>query len=104
MPDQFYQDVYDLVKLIPKGRVCSYGVIARALGHPQWSRRVGYALNQCPPDVPAHRVLNRKGLLSGKHHFGEGIMQQLLESEGVKVVDDQAVDFEQLFWNPDIEI
>jgi len=102
--NDFYQDVFDLVRLIPKGKVTSYGAIARYLGSASASRMVGWAMNashkQLPP-VPAHRVVNRNGMLSGKMHFpSPDAMQSLLEAEGVKVVDDQIVNFQQHFWNP----
>lgn len=104
----FFEDVFDVVRLIPKGRVTSYGAIARYLGAVRSSRVVGYAMNashaQIPP-VPAHRVLNRIGMLTGKHHFGSPEqMQQLLESEGVRVTDDRVVDFDSLFWDPAVEL
>jgi methylated-DNA-protein-cysteine methyltransferase-like protein len=96
--------VYEVTKKIPYGRVTSYGAIARFLGSPQSSRLVGYALNNChtlPGFIPAHRVVNRKGLLTGKHHFGgETVMQQLLKNEGIQVEDDQIVDVEKFFWDP----
>lgn len=106
--DSFFDQVYEVTKLIPYGRVTSYGAIARYLGTARSSRMVGWALNNChtlPEFIPAHRVVNRKGMLSGKHHFGGGnVMQQLLENEGVKIVDDQIVDFEKLFWDPAKEL
>ena len=102
--DSFFQKVYETVKLIPAGRVTSYGAIAKALGTARSARMVGWAMNASHnlEDVPAHRVVNRKGLLTGKHHFeGTNLMQQLLESEGVKVVDNQIVDFQKHFWEPE---
>ncbi|TBV28035.1 cysteine methyltransferase [Meridianimaribacter sp. CL38] len=98
----FFDKVYEVAKLIPYGRVTSYGAIAKYLGAPRSSRMVGYAMNgSSGKDVPAHRVLNRNGLLTGKHHFdGTNLMQQLLESEGVKVKDNQVQDFKKLFWDP----
>ena len=99
----FFRDVYDVVRLIPKGRVTSYGSIAKYLGSAQSSRMVGWAMNASHrlPDVPAHRVLNRNGLLTGKHHFSDANeMQRLLESEGIVVKDDQVQDFIVLFWDP----
>jgi len=103
LPPDFYDRVYDVVRQIPEGRVTSYGAIAKALGATRASRVVGYAMNvaHSRPDVPAHRVVNRLGVLTGKHHFG-GInaMEQLLEAEGVTVVDDQIQNFDQHFWNP----
>src|SRR5262245_1816016 len=101
---KFFDDVYAVVRLIPKGRVTSYGAIAKYLGSAQSSRMVVYAMNgahRVLPKIPAHRVVNRNGLLSGKHHFPtEQSMQKLLEKEGVKVKDDQIVNFEKLFWDP----
>jgi methylated-DNA-protein-cysteine methyltransferase-like protein len=100
----FFENVYDVVRQIPKGRVTSYGAIAKYLGTGRSARMVGYAMNasalQVPP-VPAHRVLNRNGMLTGKHHFGEpDLMQKLLEQEGIKVINDKAKDFISLFWDP----
>lgn len=103
LPTDFYQKVYALVRTIPRGKVTSYGAIAKALGSPQSARTVGYAMNAShrQGDVPAHRVVNRNGVLTGKHHFsGTFAMQQLLEAEGIKVTDDQIVDFEKHFWEP----
>ena len=100
----FFEDVYDVVRQIPKGRVTSYGAIANYLGTKLSARMVGWAMNASHnrDDVPAHRVVNRLGLLSGKHHFdGTNLMQQLLESEGVEVVDNQIVGFKKYFWEPD---
>ncbi len=103
----FFNRVYEVAKRIPYGRVTSYGAIARYLGAARSSRIVGYALNGSVnrDDVPAHRVLNRNGLLTGKHHFpGTNLMQQLLESEGHAVVNDTLQDFEKKFWDPVIEL
>jgi methylated-DNA-protein-cysteine methyltransferase-like protein len=104
----FFEQVYQVTKLVPYGRVTSYGAIARYLGSGQSSRMVGWALNGCHSTedwIPAHRVVNRFGLLSGKHHFpGSDTMKQLLESEGVTVEDDKVVDFEKLYWDPNIEL
>ncbi len=104
----FFDDVYAVVRLIPKGRVTSYGAIAKYLGSAQSSRMVGWAMNgahQISPKVPAQRVVNRNGLLTGKHHFGSPTrMQELLEKEGVKVENDQVVDFKKLFWDPAVEL
>ena len=102
----FFEKVYDVVRLIPYGRVSSYGAIAKYLGAARSSRMVGYAMNASHgKDVPAHRVVNRKGLLTGKHHFqGTNLMQQLLESEGVVVVENQVQDFQKLFWDPAKEL
>lgn len=98
----FFERVHELTRTIPYGRVTSYGAIARCLGAPRSARMVGWALNNCnKADVPAHRVVNRNGLLTGKHHFGgTNLMQQLLESEGVKVIDNCVQDFDEKFWNP----
>ena len=102
----FFEKVYDVVRQIPYGRVTSYGAIAKYLGVARSSRMVGYAMNSSHgKDVPAHRVVNRNGLLTGKHHFeGTNLMQQLLESEGVKVVDNQVQDFKNLYWDPAEEL
>jgi len=97
----FFEKVYEVARQIPYGKVTSYGAIARALGSSGSARMVGWAMNNCPDDVPAHRVLNRAGVLTGKHHFeGTNLMQQLLESEGVIVVDNAVVNFEACFWQP----
>lgn len=102
----FFEKVYDVAKQIPYGRVTSYGAIAKYLGAAKSARIVGYAMNGSHnKDVPAHRVVNRKGLLTGKHHFeGTNLMQQLLESEGVEVVENQIQNFEAIFWDPAKEI
>ena len=102
----FFDKVYEVAKLIPYGRVTSYGAIANYLGATRSARMVGYAMNgSVGKDVPAHRVVNRKGLLTGKHHFdGTNLMQQLLESEGIKVVENQIQDLEKVFWNPSTEL
>ncbi|HXC04549.1 MAG TPA: MGMT family protein [Bacteroidia bacterium] len=104
----FFKDVFDVVRLIPKGRVTSYGAIARYLGTGKSSRMVGWAMNashgQTKP-VPAHRVVNRDGLLTGKMHFvPPSRMQQLLEKEGIKVKKDKIVDFSKHYWDPGIEL
>ena len=99
----FFQRVYAVVRTIPTGRVTSYGAIARYLGSAGGARTVGYAMNAAHslPDVPAHRVVNRLGILTGKHHFGGfTAMQQQLEAEGIEVVDDQIQHFERCFWDP----
>ncbi|MBT8307575.1 MAG: MGMT family protein [Maribacter sp.] len=99
----FFQKVYEVAKHIPYGRVTSYGAIAKYLGAARSARMVGWAMNGSHnmPDVPAHRVVNRKGLLTGKRHFdGTNLMQQLLESEGIKVIENQVVDFDKHFWDP----
>ena len=99
----FFERVYDVARQIPYGKVTSYGAIAKSLGMARSARMVGWAMNASHglEDVPAHRVVNRKGLLTGKHHFeGTSLMQQLLESEGIVVVDNQIVDFDTHFWDP----
>ena len=98
----FYEDVYQVARLVPKGRVTSYGAIAKYLGTGLSARMVGWAMNQAHgKDVPAHRVVNRLGLLTGKHHFGSpNRMQNLLEAEGVRVENDRVIDFEKRFWDP----
>lgn len=103
----FFERVYTVVRQIPYGRVTSYGAIAKYLGAARSSRMVGWAMNasHTMEDVPAHRVVNRKGLLTGKFHFdGTNLMQQLLENEGLQVVDNQIVDFEKYFWDPQPEL
>jgi methylated-DNA-protein-cysteine methyltransferase related protein len=106
--ESFFEQVFDVVRLIPEGRVTSYGAIAAALGTKLSARMVGWAMNAShvvKPKVPAHRVVNRNGLLSGKMHFAyPEQMQELLEKEGVKVVDDKVQEFEQRFWNPAEEL
>lgn len=98
----FFDKVYDVVKQIPYGKVTSYGAIAQYLGAARSARLVGYAMNVSHgKDVPAHRVVNRKGLLTGKHHFeGTNLMQQLLESEGVIVIDNQIQNLKTVYWDP----
>ena len=99
----FFERVYEVVRKVPHGRVCSYGLIARYLGSPQSARMVGWAMNasHIKEDVPAHRIVNRLGMLTGKQHFeGTSLMQQLLESEGIEIKEDQVVDFEKHVWNP----
>ena len=100
----FFDKVYEVVVQIPYGRVTSYGAIAKYLGTPKSSRVVGYAMNNShsyPKDIPAHRVVNRVGLLTGKHHFqGTNVMQQLLESEGIHVADNKVQNFKTIFWDP----
>lgn len=99
----FFQRVYEVVRKVPYGRVTSYGAIARYLGTGRSARMVGWAMNNSHSleDVPAHRVVNRNGVLTGKHHFpGTRLMEQLLENEGVAVADDQVVDFKKHFWDP----
>ena len=101
--ENFFDRVYEVARLIPEGRVPSYGAIAKYLGAARSARMVGWAMNGAGKfdDIPAHRVVNKVGLLTGKHHFdGTNLMQQLLENEGVKVVDNQIVHFEKHFWDP----
>jgi methylated-DNA-protein-cysteine methyltransferase-like protein len=103
----FYHSVYEIVKRIPEGRVTTYGAIAKALGSAQSSRMVGWAMNASHSleNVPAHRVVNRKGLLTGKMHFTPPErMQTLLEAEGLTVINDQIVRFEKHFWDPFLEL
>ena len=105
MKTSFFTDVHEVARLIPKGKVTSYGAIANYLGLKSSARMVGWAMNGCPPDVPAHRVVNRVGLLSGKHNFSNpDQMQQLLEAEGIVVIDNKVADFKKLFWDPAIEL
>jgi len=101
--NDFFDQVYQVVRLIPKGRVTSYGAIAKYLGAAKSSRVVGYAMNASHEmeDVPAHRVVNRNGLLTGKMHFKTpDTMETSLESEGIKVKDDQIQNFKEVFWDP----
>lgn len=102
----FFEKVFQVVKRVPYGRITSYGAIANYLGASGSARMVGWALNGSDKhQVPAHRVVNRNGLLTGKHHFkGTNLMQQLLESEGVMVVENQVQNFEELFWDPATEL
>ena len=105
--DNFFERVYFIVRQIPYGKVTSYGAIAKALGTARSARMVGWAMNASHnlEDVPAHRVVNRKGLLTGKLHFdGTNLMQQLLENEGIAVMDNQIVDFEKHFWQPQVRV
>jgi methylated-DNA-protein-cysteine methyltransferase-like protein len=107
-PPDFHEMVYQVVRLIPKGRVTSYGSIAKYLGAAGSSRLVGYAMHGAhnqKPKVPAHRVVNRNGLLTGKHHFATPYeMRELLEREKIKVKDDKIIDFQKYFWDPMIEL
>ena len=103
----FFQKVYEVVKMIPSGRVSTYGLIAKYLGSANSSRVVGYAMNASHQnsDIPAHRVVNRVGLLTGKHHFsGITLMQNLLESEGVKIQNDRVINFKKVLWDPSKEL
>ncbi len=108
MKSDFFNQVYEVVRLIPAGRVTSYGAIAKCLGSPQSSRMVGYAMNAAhgqQPPIPAHRVLNRIGMLTGKHHFNPPeSMQALLEAEGLTIINDQVQNFKNQFWDPAIEL
>jgi methylated-DNA-protein-cysteine methyltransferase-like protein len=108
MEKDFFDSVYKVVRLIPRGRVTSYGAIAKYLGASGSSRIVGYAMNAAhaqKPKVPAHRVVNRNGELTGKHHFSTPYqMQELLEKEKIKVEKDKVVDFKKLFWDPSEEL
>jgi len=106
--ENFFELVYDVARQIPKGRVTSYGAIARCLGTRMSARMVGWAMNgagKVKPNVPAHRVVNRNGMLSGKHHFATSDqMEMLLKKEGVRVKNDIIIDFEKLFWDPAKEL
>lgn len=109
MPEDkgFFEKVYEVTQLIPFGRVTSYGAIAKYLASPKSARMVGWAMNAShnKPEVPAHRVVNKKGLLTGKHHFdGTNLMQQLLENEGIVVIENQIQNFQNLFWDPSKEL
>ena len=102
--ENFFELVYEVARQIPKGRVTSYGAIAACLGTKLSARMVGWAMNgagRIKPKVPAHRVVNRIGMLSGKHHFSPpGSMEKMLKKEGIKIKNDQVVDFKELFWDP----
>ncbi len=103
MDSNFFNDVYEVVKLVPEGRVTTYGAIGAYLGLKSSARMVGWAMNKTPRDqgIPAHRVVNRNGVLTGKHYFSEpGMMQQKLEKEGLQVENDQIVNFQEAFWDP----
>ncbi len=106
--DSFFAAVYDVVRQIPKGRVTSYGAIGAALGAKSSARMVGWAMNNAhamSPKVPAHRVVNRQGLLTGKMHFAHpNAMQEALERENIIVKEDQVQDFQQIFWDPIVEL
>ncbi len=106
--DVFFDEVYQVVRLIPKGRVTSYGAIAAYLGAKGSSRMVGYAMNAAGtanPPVPAQRVVNRQGLLTGRFHFGgPRTMQEMLEQDGVEVKEDQVLRFKEIFWDPSVEL
>jgi methylated-DNA-protein-cysteine methyltransferase-like protein len=106
--DQFFSRVYEVVKLVPRGRITTYGAIARYLGAPGAARMVGWAMNQShshPEFIPAHRVVNRLGLLTGKHHFdGINLMQELLENEGAVIRENRILNFDKMFWDPVSEL
>lgn len=106
--EDFFEKVFAVVRLIPEGRVTSYGAIAKYLGTGSSARTVGWAMNAAHHQqeyVPAHRVVNRLGLLTGKAHFpGPDAMQEALEAEGIKVSEDQVIEFERLFWDPAVEL
>ena len=112
MKTSFQKDVIDIVLQIPKGKVTSYGAIAKFLGHTRGARMVGWVMNNCVKineerniKIPAHRVVNRNGLLTGRHHFETPTkMQELLETENIVVENDQIQDFESVFWNPQTEL
>lgn len=101
--ESFFDKVHTIVKKIPYGKVTTYGLIARYLGTPKSARMVGYAMNSSHkfPDIPAHRVVNRNGLLTGRHHFfGSSLMQELLENEGIIIIDNKIENFNDILWNP----
>lgn len=108
MDDSFFQKVYKVARCIPYGRVTSYGAIANYLGAARSARMVGWAMNNSHTqklEIPAHRVVNRQGVLTGKHHFGQAnLMADLLRSEGVEVEENQIINFKEVFWDPDIEL
>jgi methylated-DNA-protein-cysteine methyltransferase-like protein len=108
MDDSFFQKVYKVARCIPYGRVTSYGAIARYLGAARSARMVGWAMNNSHTqklEIPAHRVVNRQGVLTGKHHFGQtNLMADLLRSEGVEVDENQIINFKEVFWDPDKEL
>ncbi|MGL4583616.1 MAG: MGMT family protein [Flavobacterium sp.] len=104
--ESFFERVFTVARQIPEGRVTTYGAIARAIGAARSARMVGYAMNASHNDdtVPAHRVVNRNGMLTGKFHFdGTNLMQQLLENEGIEVIDNKVVNFKELLWEPKIQ-
>lgn len=101
----FFEDVYEVARLIPEGRVTSYGAIARFLGTRSSARMVGWALNGCPPDVPAHRIVNRQGLLTASHQFpASDSMESRLKREGIEVLNNQIRQFSEIFWDPNEEL
>ena len=104
--DNFFERVYVIARLIPEGKVTSYGAIATYLGAARSARMVGWALNKSGlKGVPAHRVVNKKGLLTGKHHFdGTNLMQQLLTEEGIEIIDNQIQKLKDCYWDPNLEL
>lgn len=103
----FFENVFDVVRQIPYGKVTSYGAIAKYLGSAKSSRTVGYAMNashMLVPQIAAHRVVNRNGILTGKQHFGGNVMQQKLEAEGIIIIEDKIQDFSKHYWDPNIEL
>lgn len=106
--ENFFELVFEVARQVPKGRVTSYGAIAASIGAKSSARLVGWAMNgahKVKPKVPAHRVVNRIGMLSGKHHFSPpGMMEKLLKKEGIKVKNDQVQDYKNLFWDPALEL
>jgi len=104
----FFEKVYDVCRQIPAGRISSYGAVAKYISMPGAARMVGWALNKCESAneyVPAHRIVNRMGLLTGKQHFsGVNLMQELLENEGVTIINNQIIDFDKIFWDPNKEL
>src|SRR5690349_6588518 len=108
LDENFFSQVFEVARQIPRGRVTSYGAIAACLGTKSSARMVGWAMNgagRVRPKVPAHRVVNRIGMLSGKHHFSPpGLMEKLLKKEGIRVKKDQIIDFKKHFWDPVIEL
>ncbi len=103
MEETFFERVYSFVREIPKGRVCTYGLVAKYIGSPGAAKMVGWALNKCSNAkeyVPAHRVVNSKGILSAKQHFGGSSMQQLLQNEGINISNDKIIDFKTVLWDP----
>ncbi|PWT95956.1 MAG: cysteine methyltransferase [Bacteroidetes bacterium] len=106
--DSFFEVVFDIVRLIPRGRATSYGAIAEYSGLKLSARMVGWAMNAAhvaSPSIPAHRVVNRNGMLSGRHHFATPtLMEELLKSEGIKIKDNTIVDFDKIFWDPAREL
>ena len=106
MSKEFFDQVYDVVKRIPYGKVTTYGAIAKYLGSAKSARTVGWAMNNSHQfnNIPAHRVVNRIGLLTGKHHFsGSNLMKQLLENEGLTIKNDKVINFKKYFWDPSKE-